>query len=177
MELANKRGAAYLLEIASKQPTASRFPIDRQSGLYTHPTISLFNSTSSPPLASSPPPIPRHIHSHIQRSPLISLHSNTVSATYTPCPSTRICPPTTVARASTSTPSRTCAASPPPQPRPTRRLAHRGLQHPRPSQTRLSHPQLILRPSPRIILHRILWSTRHPQSPRHTHSRSSHPHL
>jgi hypothetical protein len=144
------------------------FPYRDRHLAYAVHLSTVFNSPPNPLyLYSSPPPTSIDIHSHTQRLPLISQHFST---TYTLCSQ----PTRTVARASTPTPSRKCARSPP-QPRRPRHLPPRpGLRHPRPSQTRLSRPQLILRT---ITLRRILGSTHHPQSPRPTPSRSSHPHL
>lgn len=152
-----RRGAAYLVETAfSNRPV----PYDLACCVlppYLTPHL-------QPSSCSSPPPTAIDIRSHIQLIILISLHSNTVSATFT------LWPTRTVARASTPTPLRRCAPSRPRRRRP-RRLA---LRHPRPSQTSHSRPHLILRRSAHITLRRTLWSTHHRQSPKHTPFRTSH---
>lgn len=164
--MVNTRGAPTCWRLLSSNRPVP-FPIDRHLpyAVYFH----LFNSTSSPSSCYSPPPTSIDIHSHIQRIPLISLHSTSVSPHI-------LWPTRTVTRASTATPLRKCAPSRPPprRRRPRHLLPRRGLRHPRLSQTLHSRPQHILRRTPHFIPRLIPKSTHHHPSPRRTHFRSSH---
>jgi hypothetical protein len=162
--------------------------------------MELANKRRRPPASSNRPvpfPIDRHlayaVHSpYLTRHPLLHLLIRRPQLQYTSTPTSNVFPSypstpppflftlwpstRTVARASTATPLRRCAPSPPrPQRRrPRRLLPHRGLRLPRPSQTWHSRPQHILRHSPHFTPRRILRSTHHHLSPRHTPFRTSH---